>query len=171
MTGVQTCALPIYENGEVRILHEEKLKALDSLLEEANGQPVLLFYAYKHERDRIMERYPAAVDVKEKSAVKEWNAWNIPILLAHPASAGHGLNLQFGGHIVIWFGLPLSLELYQQANKRVHRMGQTETVLIHHLLMKDTADTWVLDQVLASKTKRQDALLEALKARIKGVSA
>lgn len=157
------------ENGEPHILHNEKLDALDTLVEEANGQSILLFYAYRHERDRIMERHPEAVDVKDASAVKEWNAGNIPILLAHPASAGHGLNLQFGGHIVIWYGLPLSLELYQQANKRVHRMGQKETVLIHHLLMKNTADTWVLDQVLAPKTERQDALLEALKARIKEV--
>ena len=158
------------ENGEVKILHDEKLNTLDSLIEEANGQPILLFYAYKHERDRIMERHPEAVDVKDRSAVKEWNAGNIPILLAHPASAGHGLNLQFGGHIVIWYGLPCSLELYQQANKRVHRMGQKETVLIHHLLMKGTADTWVLDQVLAPKTERQDALLDALKARIREVT-
>lgn len=122
------------ENGEPHILHDEKLDALDTLIEAANGQPILLFYAYRHERDRIMERHPEAVDVKNDSAVKEWNAGNIPILLAHPASAGHGLNLQFGGHIVIWYGLPLSLELYQQANKRVHRMGQKETVLIHHYL-------------------------------------
>lgn len=157
------------ENGETHILHDEKLDVLDTLIEEANGQPILLFYAYRHERDRIMERHPEAVDVKDSSAVKDWNAGNIPILLAHPASAGHGLNLQFGGHIVIWYGLPLSLELYQQANKRVHRMGQKETVLIHHLLMKNTADMWVLDQVLTPKTERQDALLEALKVRIKEV--
>lgn len=159
------------ENGEPHILHDEKLDALDTLIEAANGQPILLFYAYRHERDRIMERHPEAVDVKNDSAVKEWNAGNIPILLAHPASAGHGLNLQFGGHIVIWYGLPLSLELYQQANKRVHRMGQKETVLIHHLLMKNTADMWVLDQILTPKTERQDALLEALKVRIKEVCA
>ena len=159
------------ENGNTKILHNEKLDALDVLLEEANGQPVLLFYSYKHERDRIIERHPEAVDVKEDTAVKEWNAGNIPLLLAHPASAGHGLNLQFGGHIVIWYGLPCSLELYQQANKRVHRMGQKETVLIHHLLMKNTADMWVLDQVLTEKDKRQNALLEALKARIKEVKA
>ena len=122
------------ENGNTKLLHNEKLDALDVLIEEANGQPVLLFYSYKH-----------------------------------PASAGHGLNLQFGGHIVIWYGLPCSLELYQQANKRVHRMGQKETVLIHHLLMKNTADMWVFDQVLTEKDKRQNALLEALKARIKEV--
>lgn len=159
------------ENGNTKILHNEKLDTLDVLLEEANGQPVLLFYSYKHERDRIIERHPEAVDVKEATAVKEWNKGNIPLLLAHPASAGHGLNLQFGGHIVIWYGLPCSLELYQQANKRVHRMGQKETVLIHHLLMKNTADMWVLDQVLTEKDKRQNALLEALKARIKEVKA
>lgn len=159
------------ENGDVHILHDEKLNALDSLIEEANGQPVLIFYAYRHERDRIKERHPEAVDVKDSSAVKEWNEGNVPILLAHPASAGHGLNLQFGGHIMIWYGLPCSLELYQQANKRVHRMGQKETVLIHHLLMKNTADTWVLDQVLTSKAERQDALIEALKARIREVHA
>lgn len=157
------------ENGNTKLLHNEKLDALDVLIEEANGQPVLLFYSYKHERDRILERHPEAVDVKKDMAVKEWNAGNIPLLLAHPASAGHGLNLQFGGHIVIWYGLPCSLELYQQANKRVHRMGQKETVLIHHLLMKNTADMWVFDQVLTEKDKRQNALLEALKARIKEV--
>ncbi len=157
------------ENNEVREIHDEKLNALDDLLEEANGQPVLLFYAYRHERDRILKRHPEAVDVKVASAVQRWNNGEIPILLAHPASAGHGLNLQFGGHIVIWYGLPLSLELYQQANKRVHRMGQKHTVLIHHLLMSGTADTWVLDKVLADKTERQDALIDALKARIKEV--
>lgn len=154
------------ENGEVKLLNDEKLTALDTLIEEANGKPVLLFYAYKHERDRIKERYPEAVDIKEKSAVKDWNEGRIPILLAHPASAGHGLNLQFGGNIIIWYGLPLSLELYQQANKRIHRMGQKETVLIHHLLMKDTADSWVLDGILMSKEERQNTVLEALKARI-----
>mgnify|MGYP002510938510 CR=1 FL=1 len=155
------------ENGDVKVLSNEKLEALDTLIEEANGKPVLLFYVYKHERDRIKERYPNAVDIKEKSAVKDWNAGRISVLLAHPASAGHGLNLQFGGNIIIWYGLPLSLELYQQANKRIHRMGQKETVLIHHLLMADTVDTWVLNDVLTSKEERQNAVLEALKARIK----
>ncbi len=155
------------ENGDVKILSDEKLEALDTLIEEANGKQILLFYAYKHERDRIKERYPNAVDIKEKSAVKDWNDGRISILLAHPASAGHGLNLQFGGNIIIWYGLPLSLELYQQANKRIHRMGQKKTVLIHHLLMAGTVDTWVLNDVLTSKEERQNAVLEALKARMK----
>ena len=91
-------------------------------------------------------------------------------MLAHPASAGHGLNLQAGGHIAIWYGLPTSLELYQQANKRLHRPGQKKTVLIHHILMKDTYDYRVLDNILAPKEVRQNACLEALKARIKEVS-
>lgn len=158
------------ENGEVQKIHDEKLDALDTLLEAANGQPVLLFYAFRHERDRIKERHPEAVDVKDPQAVVRWNQGEVPILLAHPASAGHGLNLQFGGHIVIWYGLPTSLELYQQANKRVHRMGQKSTVLIHHLLVKGTVDERILDQILVTKEQRQNALLEALKVRIREVS-
>lgn len=158
------------ENGNIKYLHEDKLEALDQLIEEANGQPVLVFYAFKHERDRIMARYSEAVDIKEDSAVTRWNKGEIPIMLAHPASAGHGLNLQAGGHIAIWYGLPTSLELYQQANKRLHRPGQKETVLIHHILMKGTYDYKVLDDILTPKEVRQNALLEALKARIKEVS-
>lgn len=158
------------ENGNVKVLHSDKLEALDMLIEEANGQPVLVFYAFKHERDRIMARYPEAVDIKEDSAVTRWNKGQIPILLAHPASAGHGLNLQEGGHIAIWYGLPTSLELFQQANKRLHRPGQKKTVLIHVILMKGTYDYRVLDDILTPKEIRQNALLEALKARIKEVA-
>nr|DAQ15828.1 MAG TPA: Chromatin remodeling complex ATPase [Caudoviricetes sp.] len=158
------------ENGNVKVLHDCKLEALDQLIEEANGQPVLVFYAFRHERDRIMERYTEAVDIKDDGAVVRWNEGKIPIMLAHPASAGHGLNLQAGGHIAIWYGLPTSLELYQQANKRLHRPGQKKTVLIHHILMKDTYDYRVLDDILAPKEVRQNACLEALKARIKEVS-
>lgn len=158
------------ENGAVKFLHEDKLEVLDRLIEEANGQPVLVFYAFKHERDRIMVRYPEAVDIKEDSAVTRWNKGEIPILLAHPASAGHGLNLQEGGHIAIWYGLPTSLELFQQANKRLHRPGQKKTVLIHIILMKGTFDYKVLEDILTPKEVRQNALLEALKARIKEVA-
>lgn len=159
------------ENGNVKILHEDKLEALDQLIEEANGQPVLVFYAFRHELERILARYTEAVDIKEKDAVTRWNQGEVPILLAHPASAGHGLNLQEGGHIAIWYSLPTSLELYQQANKRLHRPGQKSTVLIHHILMKGTYDYRVLDNILAPKEVRQNACLEALKARIKEVAA
>lgn len=158
------------ENGKVKCLHEDKLEALDQLIEEANGQPVLVFYAFRHELDRVLARYPEAVDIKTKDAVSKWNAGKIPILLAHPASAGHGLNLQMGGHIAIWYSLPTSLELYQQANKRLHRPGQKETVLIHHVLMKGTYDYRVLDNILTPKEVRQDACIEALKARIREVT-
>lgn len=155
------------ENGNVKLLHEDKLEAFDSLIEEANGQPVLVFYAFRHERDRIIERHPEAIDIKDDGAVTRWNNGKIPLLLAHPASAGHGLNLQDGGHIAIWYTLPTSLELYQQANKRLHRPGQKCTVLIHHILMKGTYDYRVLDDILTPKEVRQNSLLEALKARIK----
>jgi len=157
------------ENGNVKEFHSAKLDYLDRLIEEANGQPILIFYSYKHERDRIIKRHPEAVDVKSDNAVKLWNDGNLPVLLAHPASAGHGLNLQFGGHIIIWYSLPCSLELYQQANKRLHRMGQTSTVLVHHILVKNTIDRHILDDILMSKEIRQNALIEALKARIKEV--
>lgn len=159
------------ENGNVKILHDCKLEALDQLIEEANGQPVLVFYGFRHERDRILARYPEAVDIKTANAVSRWNAGKIPILLAHPASAGHGLNLQDGGHIAIWYSLPTSLELYQQANKRLHRPGQKNTVLIHHILMRGTYDYQVLDNILTPKKERQNALLEALKARIQEAAA
>lgn len=157
------------ENGNARELHTDKLDALDVLIEEANGQSVLVFYNFRHERDRIMARYPEAVDIKEKDAVSRWNEGKIPIMLAHPASAGHGLNLQAGGHIAIWYSLPTSLELFQQANKRLHRPGQKETVLIHVILMKGTYDYRVLDNILTPKEERQNLLLEALKAKIKEV--
>lgn len=158
------------ENKKVKILHDDKLDALDSLIEEANGQPVLVYYAFRHELERIQARHPEAVNIKNESAVERWNRGEISILLAHPASAGHGLNLQDGGHIIIWYGLPTSLELYQQANKRLHRPGQTRTVLIHILLAKETYDGRVLDNILAPKEERQNALLDALRARIKEVT-
>lgn len=158
------------DNGNVKIFHDDKLKVLDTLIEEANGQPVLIFYAYKHERDRIMERYPEAVSVKEKGAVARWNNGEIPILLAHPASAGHGLNLQHGGHIIIWYGPTDNLEYWLQANKRLHRPGQKQVVLIHIILAKDTLDVPVLDSTLLPKEEVQNMLLAAVKARIKEVS-
>jgi len=131
---LQLCGGCVYdENGGVKEFHSVKLDKLEQLIEEANGRPVLVFYAYRHERERIMAKFPEAVDIKEENAVTRWNAGEIPILLAHPASAGHGLNLQQGGHIAVWYNWTHNLELYQQANKRLHRLGQKETVLIHHL--------------------------------------
>jgi SNF2 family DNA or RNA helicase len=167
---LQLCGGSIYdENGGVKNFHDEKLKKLEQLVEEANGKPVIVFYAFKHERARILARFTEAVDVKEPGAVERWNAGKIPILLAHPASAGHGLNLQYGGRIAIWFNLSWSLELYQQANKRLHRIGQTETVLIHHIVVRGGVDSRILNCVLTVKERTQNALIDALKAKIQEV--
>lgn len=155
------------ENGGVKLIHEAKLEKLDQLIEEANGQPVLIFYNYTHERDRIKARYPYAVEIKDDGAIAKWDAGQAPILLANPASAGHGLNLQFGGHIIIWYSPTWNYEFYDQANKRLHRPGQTETVLIHILIAKGTMDERVVNVVLKGKEAGQDRLLDALKAEIK----
>jgi len=157
------------ENKQVRILNNAKLDALDELLEAANGQPVIVFYNYRHEVDRIKARHPNAVEMVGDGIVDRWNRREIQILLASPASAGHGLNLQDGGNIVIWYGLPWSLELYMQANKRLHRQGQKQVVLIHHLITKGTIDERVY-KVLTAKGVRQDGLLDAVKAYIGGVA-
>lgn len=158
------------ESGGVVRIHDRKLDALSELVEAAQGQPLLVFYAYKHEAARITERFPDAqllgpgCDTREM--IQRWNSGQIPMLLCHPASAGHGLNLQTGGHIIVWFGLPWSLEFYQQANARLHRMGQTETVIVHHIICAGTLDERVMD-VLSNRAAEQNALLDALKAYIK----
>lgn len=158
------------ENHEVQEIHQEKLKALQEIIDTANGQPVLVFYSYKHDASRIKE-YLKGVDAKELGGsedIKAWNSGKIPVLLAHPASAGHGLNLQAGGHIIVWFGLTYSLEQYMQANARLHRQGQQQAVIIHHLIAKGTMDEAVM-KVLSGKEANQDKLLEAVKAKIKNL--
>lgn len=155
------------EDGRVVPLHDEKLEALDELVEAAGGENLLVFYAYRHELDRLKARYPQAVDIKEPDAIRGWKAGEIRMLLAHPASAGHGLNLQSGGHIAIWYSLTTSLELYQQACKRLHRQGQDKPVINYLLLSKDTYDEVVYHDILQSKEKEQNAVLTALKARLR----
>lgn len=150
-------------SGTVNI-HDAKLEKLDQLIEEANGKPILVFYNYRHDLSRLQARYPSAKCVQGN--VEQWNNGEIPILLAHPQSAGHGLNLQFGGNIIVWFGLPWSLEYFQQANKRLHRLGQSETVLVHYLLAKDTIDIRVLDVALTEKERTQSELLDAVCRRV-----
>ena len=145
-------------------LHDDKLDALERIVEDSQGQPILVFYQYQHDLERIKKRFKEA---EELDSLERWNKGEIPILLCHPQSAGHGLNLQEGGHIIVWFGLTWSLEYYQQANARLNRQGQTETVIIHHLVAKGTLDERVL-QVLQSKEKNQDDLLNAVKAQIGG---
>jgi len=156
----------VYDEGrKVWGLHEVKLDALEDLVEAANGQPVLVFYAYKHDLDRIQKRLPSARELQTEKDIEDWNTGKAPIMLAHPASAGHGLNLQDGGHIIIWFGLTWSLELYQQANARLHRQGQQQRVIVHHLIAEGTIDEDVM-KALAGKDSTQAALMEAIKARI-----
>ena len=157
------------ENGETRVIHQRKLEKLEDLIESANGQPVLIAYWFKHDRQRIWEHLTACGcsprDIRESKDIQEWNDGKIPVALIHPASAGHGLNIQSGGHILIWFGLTWSLELYQQTNARLWRQGQKETVTIHHIVTKNTVDEDVLS-ALASKDVTQEKLIAAVKARL-----
>lgn len=158
------------EEKSVVHLHDQKLERLAELIEAANGEPVLVFYSFKHDKDRIKDYLKIPVrELETPEDIKDWNAGKIPVLLAHPASCGHGLNLQDGGHIIIWFGLTWSLELYQQANARLHRQGQAEGVRIYHIIAEGTVDEDVLKS-LQSKDASQEALLEALKARISRIA-
>lgn len=157
----------IYDmEGQAHPLHTVKLEALEELLEAAGGDPVLVLYSYKHDADRIRERVKCrALDTSED--IDAWNRGEIPVALAHPASIGHGLNLQDGGHIIIWYGLTWSLELYQQANERLNRPGQKHVCRVYHLILKGTHDERVLKS-LKSKDKGQAAAIEALRLEITG---
>lgn len=161
----------LYTDDEgYQLTSNAKLDRLEEIVELANGKPVLCFYSYKHDLKRIQDKFKHAVKLGDSGTnadIDSWNKGDIPLLLAHPASAGHGLNLQFGGSIIIWFGLTWSLELYQQANARLYRQGQNESVIIHHILTESTMDTRVLDS-LENKTDVQDTLLDALKFKYGG---
>ena len=155
----------IYDtDGGVHELHTIKLDALEELIEEAGGDPVLVLYAYNHDADRIRKRITCrALDKPED--IDAWCRGEIPVALAHPASIGHGLNLQEGGHIIIWCGLPWSLELYQQANERLNRPGQKNVCRIYHLILEGTHDERVLKS-LANKDEGQQGAIEALRLEI-----
>lgn len=152
------------EEHSVVKVHDAKLEALEDLIESANGQPVIVFYQFKHDQARIQERFETR-ELKNDQDVKDWNDGNIPILLAHPASIGHGLNLQHGGHTIIWFGLTWSLELYMQANDRLYRQGQDKAVLIYHIIAKGTVDQRIV-KALANKEHGQEALMDYVKAKM-----
>jgi SNF2 family DNA or RNA helicase len=155
----------IYDmDGQVHELHTIKLDALEELIEEAGGDPVLVLYAYQHDADRIRQRIKCR-SLDTSADIDDWNRGEIPVALAHPASIGHGLNLQEGGHITIWYGLTYSLELYQQANERLNRPGQTQVCRVYHLILKGTHDERVL-QALTNKDKGQAAAIEALRLEI-----
>lgn len=155
------------ENGAVKEIHKRKLDALEDLIEAANGKPVLVFYNFKHDKDRILKRFNAC-EIKTEQDIIDWNSGKLQIAVAHPASCGHGLNLQSGGSTIIWFGLNWSLELYQQANARLYRQGQKDTVIIHHIITKGTVDENVMT-ALKNKDIGQASLMEAVKAKLKEV--
>lgn len=152
---------------EVINIHDIKLDALDSIMEEANGEPVIVAWSYRFDCDRIMERFKAYNPrcLSNQKDIDDWNAGKIKMLLLHPASGGHGLNLQKGGHIIVWYGLTWSLELYQQLNARLYRQGQTKPVMVHRLIMRGTHDVDVA-RAIANKSLGQKALLDSLKAKI-----
>jgi len=154
------------ETGEAVPLHDTKLDALEELIEEAGGDPVIVLYAYKHDAARIRQRISCR-QLDTTDDIAAWNRGEIPVAIAHPASIGHGLNLQDGGHIIIWYGLSWSLELYQQANERLNRPGQKNVCRIYHLICKGTHDERVL-RALERKDKGQAAALEALRLEIMG---
>ena len=160
------------ENKNVVQIHDGKLDTLSELVEGLNGQHALIFYNFRHDLERILKRFeksPLVIrELKTSQDETDWNAGKIDLLLAHPASAGYGLNLQQGGHHAIWFGLNWSLELYEQANKRLHRQGQKERVIIHRLITQNTRDVDVA-AALAGKQDVQNALLEALRVRIREI--
>ncbi len=151
-------------------IHDRKLDALEDLIEAANGKPVLVAYWFKHDLERIQQRLhklhiPFSM-LDDSVSMERWNRGELPVALIHPASAGHGLNLQAGGSTLIWFGLTWSLELYQQTNARLWRQGQTaDTVVIHHIVSAGTIDERIM-AALRKKEKSQSALIEAVKANL-----
>lgn len=155
------------EDKNVFPIHDIKLDALKEIIEDANGQSVLVAWTYRFDRDRIKEYLKAYKprELKTNKDIEDWNAGKIQVMLAHPASAGHGLNLQAGGNIIVWFGQTWSLELYQQFNARLYRQGQTKQVIINHLVLKGTHDVDVM-HALENKDKRQNALMDSIKAKI-----
>lgn len=147
-------------------VHNKKLDKLEEIIESANGKPVLVAYWFKADKERIEKRFKVR-EIKTADDIKQWNKGMIDLALIHPASAGHGLNLQSGGSTLVWFSLTWSLELYQQTNARLYRQGQKNTVVIHHLITKNTIDEDIMKS-LKRKDKTQEALMRAVKARIGG---
>lgn len=160
------------DSGEIIPIHNRKLDALEDIIESANGKPVLVAYWFKHDRTRIAERLSKLgivyQEIKSAESIKNWNNGKLQVALIHPASAGHGLNLQSGGNFLVWFGLTWSLELYQQTNARLWRQGQkSETVVIQHIVTKGTVDERIL-KALKAKDETQTALMSAVRAEMEG---
>lgn len=156
----------VYSDDEsILEIHQRKLDALEDIIEAANGKPILVAYWYKHDVERIKKRFGVR-EIKMANDISDWNNGSIPVAVIHPASAGHGLNLQSGGSALVWFGITWSLELYQQTNARLWRQGQTaETVIITHIITKDTIDERII-KALEKKDTSQSALIDAVKANL-----
>ena len=156
------------ENGKVKWIHQQKLSALEDIIEAANGKPVLIACGFKHDKERIIDRF-GAVPIDSSESIKAWNDGRIPVAIISPASSGFGLNLQQGGHLLIWYSMVWSLELYQQTIGRIYRQGQEDTVVVQHIITKGTIDEDIL-AALEKKDTSQEALLAAVKARIGGTA-
>ncbi|HJI42625.1 MAG TPA: DEAD/DEAH box helicase [Veillonellaceae bacterium] len=155
------------EEGEVISIHDRKLDALEDVIEGANGKPVLVAYWFRHDLERMKKKFTDLREIRSSQDITDWNEGKIAIAAIHPASAGHGLNLQQGGSMLAWFGLTWSLELYQQTNARLWRQGQKDMVIIHHIVTKGTIDEQVM-RALKRKDRTQVALIDAVKANLKG---
>lgn len=153
------------EQGTAEQIHNVKIEALGELIEAASGSPVMVAYWFKSDLARLLEAFPQARELSDAASMKDWNAGCIPVGLIHPASAGHGLNLQEGGHHLVWYTTPWSLELYQQTNARLARQGQRFPVSIHHLIARSTIDERVI-KALETKDVTQSALIDAVKAEL-----
>lgn len=150
------------EDGSIVPVHGEKLAAVEELVKQAAGQNVIIWYGFKFDLEALRKKYPHAVVANEDpEAIKKWNAGQVPVLLAHPASLGHGTNLQYGGHIAIWYGLTFSLELYLQANMRLPRPGQKEQVLIYQIIAEETYDERALN-LLSARDATQESLVQSV---------
>lgn len=162
---LQIASGQVYDDkGKAVVIHDVKLKALAEIIEDSTS-PVLVFYSFRSDAERIKRAIKGVRELETAEDIAEWNAGRISVLLAHPASVGYGLNLQDGGHIIVWYGLTWSLELYQQANARLHRQGQQKPVIVHHLIAEGTVDEQVM-RALQTKDTSQAALLAALKERL-----
>ena len=152
------------EDKKVIDVHDEKIEKLREIVEASNGEPVLVAYAFKHEQVRIMEALKEFKPRKLETAqdIADWNEGKAPLMVAHPASVGHGINIQKGGHILVWFGMTWSLELYQQFNARLYRQGQMKPVMIHHIIAKNTIDEKII-KALEGKKQTQDGLMQSIK--------
>lgn len=164
---LQMASGAVYDDtGQSIDIHSGKLDALEDIVESANGKTVLVAYWFKADKERIQKRFPNAREIKSDKDIHDWNDGKIELALIHPASAGHGLNLQKGGHLLVWFSLTWSLELYEQTNGRLYRQGQTKTTVITHIVAKDTIDEQVI-KALKNKSKTQTSMIDAVRKELK----